>query len=280
VLDRQEAGVVTRAMIVEGLHGLGIGPGSIMVVHSSLRSFGRVDGGAETVIAALKEAVTRSGLVVMPTHTLCMIGRPGAEPFDVHRSVAYTGQIPNVFWQQADVLRSLHPTHSDAAWGDRAAALLADHLHRGPVGVDSPLHRAAQWGGVVLQLGVGHGSNTTLHLAEVLAEVPYVQVPYRKEWGDVALMRTEDGRVEQVPMVNGERPGCSSGFVAIEPLLRDRGLQRETMIGSCRARAIPALAMLEVAVELLRRNPAALLCDNPECPHCTVARGLIRQPGR
>jgi len=38
---------------MNGLSMLGLGPSAIVVVHSSLKSFGQVDGGAETVIAAL-----------------------------------------------------------------------------------------------------------------------------------------------------------------------------------------------------------------------------------
>jgi aminoglycoside 3-N-acetyltransferase len=266
--------VVTKQDIKSGLLQLGLGPGSILVVHSSLKSFGQVEGGAETVIAALQETVTRSGLVIMPTHSLCLIGRPGAGPYDPATSEATTGAIPETFRQQSDVLRSLHPTHSDAAWGDRAAKLLADHERRGPVGEDSPLHRAAQWGGGVLFLGVGHGANTTLHLAEVLASMPYITIPFRRAWGDVAVVRRSDGGVDHVPMVNGERPGCSGGFVRIEPALVERRLTRETRIGQSRVRYTPSMPMIDVAMEMMRRNPAVFLCD-PPCEHCDAAREAI-----
>jgi len=266
---------VTKQDIIDGLHRLGLGPGSVAVVHTSLRSFGHVDGGAEAVIAALKETVTRAGLVIMPTHSLCLKHFPGVQPFDPGRSPAYTGRVPNVFRQQPDVLRSLHPTHSDAAWGDRAAEVLADHDKRGPVGVDSPLHRAAQWGGYVLQLGVGHGTNTTLHLAQVLAGVPYLHVLYRQAWGRAALVRRPDGSVDEVGMVNDEWPGCSGGFPAIEPLLEARGLTRETRIGSCRARLTPMMPMIDLAVDGMRKDPYFLLCGRPECEYCSGARRAI-----
>ena len=266
---------VTKRDIIDGLHRVDLGPGAIVVVHTSLRSFGHVEGGAETVIAALEETVTRAGLVIMPTHSLCLKHYPNVQPFDPRTSVAYTGRVPNVFRRQRDVLRSLHPTHSDAAWGDRAAELLADHDSRGPVGVDSPLHRAAQWGGWVLQLGVGHGTNTTLHLAQVLAGVPYLHVLYRRAWGETALVRRPDGSVEEVSMVNDEWPGCSGGFLAIEPLLEARGLTRETRIGSCRARLTPMTEMIDLAVEGIGKDPCFLLCDRPECEHCAGSRQAI-----
>ncbi len=270
---------VTRNDIVRGLRRIGIGPGSVLVVHGSLRSFGHVVGGAETVITALQETVEPRGLVIMPVHSNSLAGRPGIRPFDPESSPGETGRVPEVFRHQPGVLRSLHPTHSVAAWGDRAKELIADHEHRSPVGRDSPLHRAAQWGGEVLQFGVGHGTNTTLHLAEVLAGVPYLQVPYRQAWGKTALIRRMDGSVEEVGMVNGEQPACSAGFVAIEPLLEQRGLTRETRIGRSRVRLTPAEPMLRTAVEGLRQDPTFLLCDRRGCEHCTRARELCAEAG-
>ena len=268
---------VTRQHIIDGLRHLGLGPGSVIVVHSSLRSFGHVEGGAETVIAALKDTVTRDGLVVMPVHPLSMEGHPEASPFDPATSVGYTGRIPNVFWRQVDVVRSLHPTHSDAAWGDRAEELVADHDRRSAVGRDSPLHRAALWGGQVLQLGVSHGTNTMLHLAQALAKVPYMHVRYRALWGDKTLVRRPDGTVARVGLPENEWPGCSGGFGVMDPLLNRRGLTRETLIGRCRARVTPAMPMVELAVEKIRKDPCFLLCTRPGCEHCDGSRRAISE---
>lgn len=267
--------MVTQSDIVDGLRRLALGPGSIVVVHSSLSSFGRVEGGAAAVIAALEETVTPSGLVAMPVHSVTMEGHPLAQPFDSATSPATTGRVPETFWRQPGVWRSGHPTHSVAAWGERAEELVADHERRGPVGLDSPLARAAAWGGVVLQLGVDHRTNTTLHHAEVLAEVPYLTVPYRKSWGRRALVRRADGSVDRVPMVEGQIPGCSAGFYKIEPLLASHGLTRQIQVGRSRVRATPSGPMLDVAVALLRRDPSALLCDYGGCENCVNSRRAI-----
>lgn len=52
--------------IISGLLDLGLTSGDEIEVHSSLSSFGYVDGGAETVIFALKEVVGESGSIFMP----------------------------------------------------------------------------------------------------------------------------------------------------------------------------------------------------------------------
>ena len=267
--------MITKGGIIEGLRRLGVERGAILVVHSSLRSFGYVLGGAGTVIRALEEAVTEDGLVIMPVHSYCLAGRPGVTPFDPAVSPSETGQIPALFWRSPDVLRSRHPTHSTAAWGRRAAELLADHENRGPVGRDSPLHRAALWGGSVLQFGVRHSSNTTLHLAEVLAGVPYLHIPQREAWGRLVLVRQADGSAATVEPAVNERPACSAAFVALGPILERRGLTRHARIGQGDANLTPAWPMIEAAVEELRRDPTFFLCRSETCEHCVRGRQLV-----
>ena len=267
--------MLMKGGIIEGLRRLGVEPGAILVVHSSLRSFGYVLGGAATVIRALQEAVTEDGLVIMPAHAYCLAGRPGVAPFDPAVSPSETGRIAALFWKSPGVLRCRHPTHSTAAWGRRAAELLADHENRPPVGRDSPLHRAALWGGAILQLGVRHSSNTTLHLAEALAEAPYLHIPQHEAWGHRVLVRLADGSAAAVDLVGRERPACSAAFVAIAPLLERQCLTRHARIGQCDASLTPAWPMVETAVEALRRDPTFFLCTNEICEHCTRARQLI-----
>ncbi len=52
--------------LINGFCKAGINRGDEIEVHSSLSSFGYVDGGAETVISALKEAVGDNGSIFMP----------------------------------------------------------------------------------------------------------------------------------------------------------------------------------------------------------------------
>ena len=58
--------VITKQDIINGLVDLDLQSGDEIEVHSSLSSFGFVDGGAKTVISALKEVVGESGSIFMP----------------------------------------------------------------------------------------------------------------------------------------------------------------------------------------------------------------------
>ena len=61
---------VDRATILSGIRDVGVTSGDVLLVHSSLRSFGYVTGGAETVIDALLESVGDGGHSTCPNSNL------------------------------------------------------------------------------------------------------------------------------------------------------------------------------------------------------------------
>ena len=161
--------------LLNTFESIGIRKGDTLLVHSSLSSFGYVEGGEQTVIEALLASVGIGGNVFVPTLT----GKPSDGPtnppvFDVKKSPCWTGRIPSEFMKLSEAKRSLHPTHSLAGIG-----LLVDYLIKGhedsltPCGKDSPYIKIAEIGGYILLLGVAMDSNTTIHSAEELANVPY-----------------------------------------------------------------------------------------------------------
>jgi len=65
--------VVTFDMLVTGLRELGLDKSSAVIVHSSLRSFGYVDGGALDVCRGLVEVC---GTLLMPAASWDLTGVP------------------------------------------------------------------------------------------------------------------------------------------------------------------------------------------------------------
>ena len=165
--------LVTRSDIVAGLRRLGIEPGTRLMVHSSLKSFGRVDGGAQTVIEALMEVVTPAGSLMMPSFNHgTAFGDEGAGYYDPAETPTISGTIPNLFWRMPDVYRSLDPTHPIAAWGSDARRYTEFHHRTLTMGPDSPLGLLHADGGYGLLLGVDYGVNTFHHVVEMTLDVP------------------------------------------------------------------------------------------------------------
>jgi aminoglycoside 3-N-acetyltransferase len=244
--------VVERRELVSALQRLGLRRGHHVLVHSSLSSLGRVDGGAPTVVKSLLETVGEEGTVLAPTLTGNeRIGPKTTLRFDVTHSASWTGRIAETVRTWPGAVRSMHPTHSVAGLGAAAARLLGGHEDCvTPCGPRSPYARlAADPDGVILLLGCDHESNTTLHHVEELAGAAYhlQSSPVR------AVITT--GGVAQVRDYWVHRYGAPRRFGAIEPLLVQRGLQRVDAVGNATARLVPAGALVTLGVEVLRAAP-------------------------
>lgn len=229
---------------------IGLHPGDRVVVHCSLRAV-RLD--AEELIDELLAAVGPSGLVVMPTFTY------DNETF-APDTPGRTGALAEAFRRRPAALRSAHPTYSLAAIGRGAAELLDGHERVGATAIDSPLDRLAAAGGLVLLVGVGHTSNTTVHVGEFHADAAYLGIPFDPAWPTHGYDRF---------------PGCSRAFGVLERPLRERGAIRDGKVGNALAQLAPGSAVIDKTIELLRADPAALLCNDPACYRCSRARAAL-----
>ena len=174
---------VTKEDIVQGFARLGIEPISHVIVQASLSRFGHVEGGAETVVAALRESTGDEGAVLIPAfldairsdHYALRECRP-----DCPRTLcpsnerSYTGKIGETVRQRPDALRSCHPTHSWAGIGGGASALMERHSESPtPCGKGSPFFPLMERDGFILQIGI-NVSFTNLHTIEDVLNVPYL----------------------------------------------------------------------------------------------------------
>ena len=265
-MTKNDAPVVTRSMIAQALQYIGLKPGDSLGVHSSLSSFGFVQRGAKTVIAALQDVLTPSGTLMMPTHTYSfpIWEKP---PYDKGISASLVGKITDVFWRMPDVRRSAHPTHSVAAWGRLAEHLTSDTLSSPPVGIGSAWHRLLEANGRILMLGAGMDACTLLHLCEVLAEAPYLDIAFTPGLNyEVAHRMNDRGEVEEY--ILRQIPGCSRGFPKSERYLKDKGVLRDVRIVTSRSLFFDVRPLLEAMVEKLREDPYFLLCENSDCSIC------------
>lgn len=161
---------VTKQDILNDLKKLGLKEGDIVLVHSSLTAIGYVEGGANTVIDALLEAVGPSGTILMPAFPFSktMLEYAKTNPlFDPQNTPSHMGKITEVFRCRKGALRSLFPTHSVAAIGPHAEYLVKDHeKSRTPFSKNSPFSKLIELDGYIMILGCSFGNLTSLHVIE------------------------------------------------------------------------------------------------------------------
>lgn len=254
---------VTRAALETGLNDLGLSAGDRVMVHSSLSSFGHVEGGAETVIAALVRVVGPGGTILMPSFNH---GAPfredGPGVFDPASTPTTNGAIPDRFRRMRDVERSLNPTHAFAAWGRDASEIVRGHHLGTTMGPGSPLHRLWRLGGRVLLLGVGFHANTFHHVAETVTGAPCLgrrmeAYPVRMPDGSIERLRTWGWRDGTCPITDETR---------YEQPLRSTGTVRETRIGGATCTLVPMQECYEVISQLLADG----LPPYPPCSGCPI----------
>jgi aminoglycoside N3'-acetyltransferase len=248
--------------------------GRAVCAHISLRSFGRVDGGADAVVRAfLAEGCT----LLVPTFSSAFEIEPPAHMrferngWDYERPHASThertdeiytnasteidrgdmGAIPAAVVSWPGRARGRHPTDSFAAVGPRASELVSG---QSASDVYAPLKALACAGGYVLLMGVGLERITLLHLAE-------------KEAGRVLFRRwanDERGRPSVV-----EAGGCSEGFGRLEPCLSP--ITRTTVVGQSTWRLLPADETVARAAAAIRADPSVTHCNVEDCERCNDA---------
>lgn len=186
-----DAGPRTVHELVGALRELGVRDGDVLLVHSTLRGIGPVEGGARGVLAALMAAVGSTGTLVMPAYTeensdtswafmRATRGLSAAEkeayklrmpPFDPMWTPASPtmGALPEVLRRTPGAVRSSHPQSSFVAMGLLADGIVRHHNPASHFGEQSPLARLYSLPDAkVLMLGTAFSTFSAFHLAEYL----------------------------------------------------------------------------------------------------------------
>lgn len=182
----------TQVQLRADLSRLGIRPGDAVLMHSSWKSLGGVEGGAKGFFEAFLDLLGPEGTLILPALSYEFVS--AQQPvFDEKHTPACIGFLPEYFRTQVPgVVRSLHPTHSCCMAGKNADFLAEGHESDDtPVGPNSPFAKLPRLDGWILMLGCSPDRNTSMHGVEETAEPPYlldrsVRVRY--------IIRTADGR--------------------------------------------------------------------------------------
>jgi aminoglycoside 3-N-acetyltransferase len=160
---------ITMQSISAAVLELGLA-GHSLCVHSSLRSFGRVSGGAQAVIEGL---LAQNCTVMVPTHSYAQhalpredASAPDKEIFDPQCNLLdlqNMGVIPATVLSMPGRARGNHALDSFTAVGPRAEELVGGQTYSD---VYAPLKELARQNGFIVLMGVGLNKLTALHQAE------------------------------------------------------------------------------------------------------------------
>jgi len=244
--------------------------GKPVIAHASLKKFATIQGGPGTLIKAL---LASSSGVIMPTFTYKTMVTPQVGPpnngitygseSDINKMAEpFTHSMPPdkmmgilsyTLLQEEGVMRTSHPILSFS--GVQADDVLLSQTLFEPL---APIRTLTEKDGWVVLINVDHSVNTSIHYAEKLAG--------RRQFVRWAMT---PGRIVECPGF----PGDSSGFTAIEehiePDTRRVDIGQEAFI-----QAVPLKRLIDVTVELIKKDPLALLCQRKDCERCNAVKNM------
>ena len=204
--------MLTKREIEAFLEENGVKRDDKITVHAALRSVGPIEDGADGLIDAMRDYL-KEGILLIPTHTWDEVSKKHPY-YDVQSSVPCIGTLAKVAAFRPGGVRSLHPTHSVAAFGKDAADYVRGEEKSGsPAPVGSCLSRLYEENGKVLLIGVGHNRNTYLHSVDERLNLPDRLNPE----GYVITIKDYDGNEIQTPPFHGHYCSATSDVSQFYP---------------------------------------------------------------
>lgn len=253
----------TKEDLKRQLAEMGLFGKDTVFIHSSMKSLGDVEGGADTVIDAWMEYF-KEGLLLLPTHTWKQMNadypvfNPKTEP-------ACVGLLPNIFRQRAGVVRSLHPTHSVAAYGRDAKDYIAGEENlRTPCAPEGVMGRLLSRDAKILLVGVTHIRNTFIHSVEEMYDVPERFTEQPVDF-DVVL---PDGSLKRVPMYrhyNRRTAHISESYDKMLEGYFETGVAKKCSLGDAECILCDAKGIYEITGRVLGKEKNCFI-DRKEIP--------------
>jgi len=256
--------VFTKADIHTNLREMGVKPTDTVIMHTSMKAIGDVEGGAEGFLDAMIDYFAKDGLLIVPTHTWARAFDKNYRGPTMEMDSDYTciGLIPSIAAVHPRAHRSLHATHSVAAFGKGAEAYIAGEVmidtftsERGCYG------KLYEMGGKVLLVCVGHNRNTYLHSCEERMDVPnrLSKEPFP------TTIRLRSGEIINRPLRGHMAEGCSdvsAHYPKFEPAFRRAGAITDGSIGNAPTQLCDCVTMCHVMQKIHEAHPDELCFDD------------------
>jgi aminoglycoside N3'-acetyltransferase len=264
--------VVSKAALKAALQQAGIRPGDTIMVHSSMKGLGFVEGGPATVVDALLEVLGPSGNLLMPAFTIRnsmheTLNDPSFV-FDVRTSPSSVGAISEEFRKRPTAKRSIHPTHSVSAIGPDAEYFTREHISAGSnFGANTPFGKLLEKNGKIVGMGINFAPVTYYHVPEDLhpGEFPrvYMKTPFTAKVNDGHATRTvevfchdPDYHKTRIDKIAATEAFFSNEFHA-------RGLITTGKTAHGTIWSMPAQAMVDTLLELNRKGVSIYNAGTP-----------------
>lgn len=258
----------TKDALIKDIKASGLNPKGTVLIHSSMKAIGQVEGGADTVLDALADYMSE-GLLLFPAHSWHENNLKD-NIYDVRTEPSCVGLLTNLFKDRPGVVRSMHPSHSVAALGTRAAEYVdKDRQIIENQGFITPCPRYGCFGSLydekaqLLFLGAPLTTNTFIHSIE-----EWLEIPDRLKATPRQITLVDGQGNQSFVALTGHYNSygdVSKNYDKMEGPLLDRGIAKLCQIGDAKCYLIDVVAMADLIVSYLKIDPD-LFVDKRKCP--------------
>jgi len=239
--------------LVAGLSQIGLTDGDVLMVHSSYKSLGGVDGGAETVIDALREIVGTQGTVLFPTFNFQSWTE--THYFDIRETYSKMGVITELARLRPNAVRTPHPIYSFAVLGAQKDEFVdcSDPEAYGHNSVFGLFHKL---NGMMLSIG--------LHFNDTFSMIHYVEYhtgcDYRRNKNSSGIYVDLDGlpQMRTYSMFVRATPRIQTHVVLGTTELVEKGVIREGKVGEATIHFTRAVDYFDNMSLIVKNSPEKL----------------------
>ncbi|MBI2287837.1 MAG: AAC(3) family N-acetyltransferase [Chloroflexi bacterium] len=250
--------MVTFQELISKFKELGLRAGDTVLVHSSFKSFGGVEGGPQIVIDTLLHILGKDGTLVIPTFTFSFCdqyNQTGNGHFDVDQTPSEMGILTEIVRKMPGVKRSINPIYSVAVYG-KLANDLASVNDKNVFGKGSIFAKLHELDAKIMIIGLSYNNSWTfVHYIEEMEGCDYryhksfsgTIVAGNKMYKDTFIMRVRD--LERRVLT------------AVDPMgeiLEKRGIVNIIKIGESTVKLFGAKDAYRITAEEMKKNPRLL----------------------
>ncbi|HLA08518.1 MAG TPA: AAC(3) family N-acetyltransferase [Anaerolineales bacterium] len=247
--------MLTFDKLVEGFRELGVQEGDTLLVHSSYKSFGEVEGGPQTVIRALEAALSTDaeGTLIMPTFNFDF---NKGQPWDVRTTPSKMGVLTELVRQDLRAQRVFHPFYSFAILG-KHAEMLGSLRYKSSYERNSVFGKLRDLDGKIMVIGLSYtNSMTFFHHIEQMEGVDY---RFLKQFtGEVTDENGETYTDTFEMLVRDIDKGVITEVDPMGELMEQAGVIKSAKIGEADVKLMKANEVYEFTAREMKRDPHLL----------------------
>lgn len=227
---------------------------AVRIASSWKEQGGRLD--LSILLDVIQDAVGPTGTILIPTFCFDFSNK---QYYDYRNTKGITGALGNVALRRNDYVRTTHPMHSFAVWGNDQD-LLCSMINKNSFGADSPFEYCLRTNAVQIMLGVDYNQAFTfVHFVEAICKVPY---RFLKTFEGVYINRygASELRTYEYPARKAEIQ-TTEQFNRIGAILEERGIAKISKFHSLINREIKLSDSFDVIRDDILRNACHNIYD-------------------